>query len=201
MKRIILLVAVLLFGGAVFAQDHSKLEITGDYSYFRNNLNSSSIWNAQNLNGGGGDITYFPTQHFGVKADFQGYNGFNTCPRASSTFTGCASGNLFTYLFGPVVKYRVGKFEPFGEVLFGGAHSNFYKNACAKNTGLCGSASPTTTAFTMAFGGGVDLALTHRLAVRLFDVDYVPTRFSDNFLHGDSTQHNLRIQTGIQIRF
>jgi opacity protein-like surface antigen len=201
MKRIIMLVTVaFLFGGVVFAQENPKFEITGDYSYFRSTPSLSSVWDSQNLNGGGGDITFFPTEHFGIKADFQGYNNSTQCPSSTSSITGCASGNLFTYMFGPVVKYRVGKLEPFGEVLFGGAHSNFYVNACNNNSGLC-SASPTSTAFTMAVGGGVDLALTHRFAVRLFDVDYVPTRFTDNFIGGNSAQNNFRFQAGVQFRF
>lgn len=201
MKRIILLVAVgILFGGVAFAQDNPKFEITGDYSYFRNNISAGSIWDSQNLNGGGGDITFFPTQHFGIKADFQGYNSTTQCPSASSGFTGCASGNLFTYMFGPVVKYRMGKLEPFGEVLFGGAHSNFYTSACNNNSGLC-AVSPTTTAFSMAIGGGVDFAVTRRIAVRVFDADYVLNRFADNFYGGNSTQNNFRLQTGLQFRF
>jgi len=39
-----------------------------------------------------------------------------------------ASGNLFTYNVGPVLKYRSEHFEPFVEALFGGAHSNTYQN-------------------------------------------------------------------------
>jgi hypothetical protein len=38
-------------------------------------------------------------------------------------------GNLFTYLFGPQVKLRAHKFEPFASLLFGGAHTNVYGNA------------------------------------------------------------------------
>jgi len=201
MKRIVLLIAVaFLFGGVAFAQDNPRIQITGDYSYFRLNPSLGSTWDSQNANGGGGDITYFLTQHIGVKADFQGYNSNSQCPNANSGFTGCASGNLFTYMFGPVVKYRVSKFEPFGEVLFGGAHSNFYTSACNNNSGLCGG-SPTTTAFSWAIGGGVDLPVTHHLAVRLFDADYVLNRFSDNFIGGNSTQNNFRLQTGLQYRF
>lgn len=200
MKRVLLLVAVFLFGGVAFAQDYPKVEITGDYSYFRNNVSSGSIWNSQNLNGGGGDITFFPTEHFGFKADFQGYNSNTQCPSAGSGFTGCASGNLFTYMFGPVVRYHVSRLEPFGEVLFGGAHSNFYTSACNNNSGLC-AGGPTTTAFSMAIGGGVDFPITHRIAVRVFDADYVLNRFTNNFFGGNSTQNNFRLQTGLQFRF
>src|SRR5580698_866641 len=43
----------LLFGSITFAQDSPKAEITGDYSYFRLNPGLPSVWNSQNLNGGG----------------------------------------------------------------------------------------------------------------------------------------------------
>lgn len=202
MKRIVLLMAAaLLCGATAFAQDNSKFEITGDYSFFRATSPLSSAWNSINYNGGGGDVTFFLTPHFGAKADFQGYNSVSQCANASYGFNGCTSGNLITYMFGPVVKYRINKFEPFGELLFGASHTNLYSNACTANVGLCTSSSPTTTAFTMALGGGVDLRVAHRLAVRLFDVDYVPQHFTNNFSGGNSLQSSLRVQTGLQFRF
>jgi hypothetical protein len=202
MKRIALLIAAaLLWGGVAFAQDNPRFEVTGDYSFFRSTSPLSSAWDSINYNGGGGDVTFFLTPHFGAKADFQGYNSANQCANASYGFNGCAGGNLITYMFGPVVKYRINKFEPFGELLFGASHSNIFTNACNANIGLCATSSPTTTAFTVALGGGVDLKLTHHLGVRLFDVDYVPTHFTNNFSGGNSLQNSLRVQTGIQFRF
>jgi hypothetical protein len=56
-----------------------------------------------------------------LAADLQGYGSFTQCPKSSSVFTCCAQGNLFTYMFGPQIKYRRGKLEPFAEVLLGGA--------------------------------------------------------------------------------
>jgi hypothetical protein len=45
----------LVFCGISFAQD-PKIEITGDYSYFRLNPGLPSVWNSQNLNGGGARV-------------------------------------------------------------------------------------------------------------------------------------------------
>jgi len=202
MKRIFSLVALtFLLGGLACAQENPRFEVTADYSYFRVNPSLPSVWNTQNLNGGGGDVSVFFTNHFGVKADLQGYNSSNQCPAASSGLTNCTSGNLFTYMFGPVAKYRFGKFEPFSEVLFVGAHSNFYKNACNSNSVLCSTSTPDSTSFAFAVGGGVDFEATHRLSIRLFDADYVRTNFGDNFILGNSSQSNFRVQTGVQVRF
>lgn len=191
----------LFFGGVASAQEGPRFEVTADYSYFRVNPSLPSVWNTQNLNGGGGDFSFFFTNHFGVKADLQGYNSSNQCPSAASQLSNCTSGNMFTYMFGPVAKYRFHRFEPFGEVLFGGAHSNFYVNACNSSGVLCSNSTPDSTAFALAIGGGVDFQATHRFSIRLFDADYVKTNFGDNFILGNSAQSNFRLQTGVQVRF
>jgi opacity protein-like surface antigen len=135
------------------------------------------------------------------RPNLQGYASFTQCPKRSSEFVGCASGNLFTYTFGPQIKYRAGKLEPFAEVLLGGAHSNFYANACNKNTGECGNRSPSNNAFALAIGGGVDIAVSSKIAIRLVDADYELTRFGNNFTGGNNSQSNFRFQTGVQFRF
>jgi opacity protein-like surface antigen len=132
----------------------------------------------------------------------QGYGSYTQCLKANNPLetTGCASANLFTYTFGPQVKYRAGRFEPFAEVLLGGAHSNFYANACSSE-GLCASKSPSNNAFDITVGGGVDIKATDHIAIRLVDADFVLNRFGNNFTGGNNSQSNFRFQTGIQFRF
>ena len=200
MKRIAaLLFIVLLFGAVAYAQDH-KVELTGDYSYFRANPGLPSYFNSQNLNGGGGQVTFHLSNWLAIAGDLQGYGSYTQCTKPGAPISGCASGNLFTYMFGPQVKYHAGKLEPFAEVLLGGAHSNFYANACTKG-GICGSKSPSNNAFSMAIGGGVDIAISERFAIRLVDADYDLTRFGNNFTGGNNSQSNFRFQTGVQFRF
>jgi opacity protein-like surface antigen len=99
-----------------------------------------------------------------------------------------------TYTFGPQIKYRAGKLELFAVVLPGGAHTKFYANACNKNTGECGSRSPTNNAFAVAIAGGVDIAVSSKIAIRLVDADYELTRFGNNFTGGNNSQSNF-VQT------
>jgi opacity protein-like surface antigen len=200
-RSLLILGITLLLGSVAVAQDDHKIEVTGDYSYFRLNPGLPSVWNSQNLNGGGAQGAFYFKSWLALAADFQGYGSFTQCPKSSSEFVGCASGNLFTYTFGPQVKYRAGKFEPFAEVLLGGAHSNFYANACNKDTGICGSRSPSNNAFALAIGGGVDIAVSEHIAIRLVDADYELTRFGNNFTGGNNSQSNFRFQTGVQFRF
>ena len=101
---------------------------------------------------------------------------------------------------GPVVKFRAEKFEPFAEVLFGGAHSSFYGNLCNALAG-CGVNNPSNNAFDFVIGGGVDIPLSHSIAFRPAQVDYVLTRFGNGFTSGNQNQSNFRYQAGIQFRF
>jgi opacity protein-like surface antigen len=202
MKRMVwMFVVSLLCGGFAYAQDDHKIEVTGDYSYFRFNPGLSRYFNSHSLNGGGGQFTFFIKPNIGLAGDLQGYGSYTECTKPGAVIQGCASGNLFTYMFGPQVKARMGKLEPFGEVLVGGAHSNFYANACNKITGICGSRSPSNNAFSFAVGGGVDFVATEKITIRIVDADYVLTRFGNNFTGGNNSQSNFRFQTGVQFRF
>jgi len=201
-KFLLGLAVILLCTGVLSAQEGDKFEVTGDYSYLRFNPGLPSYFNSQNLNGGGGQAAYFFNGWLGIAADLQGYGSYTQCLRPGNPLsaTGCASANLFTYTFGPQIKYRHGRVEPFAEVLAGGAHSNFYANACSSE-GLCGSKSPSNNAFALVIGGGVDIKATERISIRLVDADYELTRFGNNFTNGNNSQSNFRFQTGVQFRF
>ena len=201
--QLLLGLAVILLGStAVSAQEADKFEVTGDYSYLRFNPGLPSYFNSQNLNGGGGQATYFINGWLGLAADLQGYGSYTQCLKPGNPLgaTGCASANLFTYTFGPQIKYRAGRVEPFAEVLLGGAHSNFYANACSSE-GICGSKSPSNNAFALVIGGGVDFRATEHIVIRIVDADYELTRFGNNFTNGNNSQSNFRFQTGVQFRF
>src|SRR5713226_9479109 len=104
--RSLLIVGVLLFAvaGSTVAQD----EVAGNYTYIRINPGGTDC------HGGGGSGAYSLNNYLGVVGEFSGCK-----------VTGLPSGvsaHALTYLFGPRLTYRTqGKFEPFGEFLFGGA--------------------------------------------------------------------------------
>ncbi len=197
---------ILLFGMAATAQEFPRAEIVFDYSYARF---APSLPNSQghSLNGGGGSFTYNFTENLGIKAEFQGYGstltGFSI--PASATFPtggkGNVQGDLFTYLFGPQVKARGGKVNPFVHILFGGAHTNVYANAykavCQPSAGACRfSATPGGDGFALAFGGGVDVPINKTIAIRPAGIDYLMTRFT-NPLTSTTNQNNFRYTAGV----
>ena len=88
-----------------------------------------------NLDGGGGSVVLYFAGFFGLKAEVQGYASenidFNFAPgsiRCPEGCTGTAQANLVTGNFGPQIKIRIKRVQPFFERLVGGAHTNFYQN-------------------------------------------------------------------------
>ena len=171
MKRLVLLCAlVVCFGGVARAQDHPALETSFDYSY----VHASDSGFSANLNGGSASVAFNPSSWLGLVADFGGYKG---------TQNGLDGGNVFTYMFGPKVAMRQGRFTPYAQALFGGGHADV--------------AGATNNAFAMALGGGADVNLTEHIGVRVIQAEYVLTRF--NFV--TNQQNNVRISAGVVFRF
>jgi hypothetical protein len=105
-----------------------------------------------------------------------GVISFNGIPTINDSFV------ERNFLFGPRVSFSVAKFRPFAEFLIGGAHVTL------NNSG------GSNTSFATATGGGLDYKIIKLIAWRL-QGDYVNTRFFG------TSQNNLRISTGIVVRF
>lgn len=202
---------VLLFGTAAFAQDYAKVEVPLNYSYMRFNPENSHIISSLSLNGGGGGVAVYINHWIGIQAEFQGYASFGNktfvfpatpnspCP------AGCnvkASGDMFTYNVGPILKYRSEHFEPFVETLFGGAHSNSYQNLQKACQAACTTtSSPSNNAWDFIIGGGIDVPLSKSIAIRPAQFDFVLTRFGNSFTGGNNNQSNFRYNAGVVFRF
>lgn len=209
-NRVLLVASLLLLGLAAVAQEYPVAEVAGTYSYVRY-APSGSYTKGHSLNGGGGSLTYNFNDYVGIKGDLQGFGSNETnftIPAGVANFPGGASGkvqgNLFTYLFGPQIKFRTPKVHPYGHLLFGAAHSNVYSNAfktiCQPLASGCGvSRNPSGDAFAMEFGGGADVPVNHLLSVRVGEIDYLLTRFDNPFTTGN--QSNLRYSGGLVFSF
>jgi hypothetical protein len=205
--KAILFGAVLLFGLAALAQDFQKVEVAVDYSYYRYNPSHAYTTSGHSLNGAGGSFDYNFTKYLGIKAEFEGYGsqgytfiipagGLVTTKGTIPAGTFHANGNLFTYLFGPQVKLRNPKFQPYAHILFGGAHSNVYANLASASGSI--GAAPAGNCFAMAFGGGIDIPVTKAIAIRPAEVDYALTRFNNSVT---GNQSNFRYQAGVVFSF
>ncbi len=206
-KLILLLGVALLFsGGKAFAQDSEsgKAEVSLDYSYVAY-YPASPFAKWHSLNGGGGSFAYFWLNLIGVKAEFEGYASNTTHFMIPVGVPGVPAGaynvqgNLFTYMFGPVLQPRKNKFAPYGQVLFGAAHTNLYSNLYTA-VGKVGGA-PSNNAFAMTAGAGFDIRINKTFYFRPAEFDYLLTNFNNKFIAGNRIQNNFRYLAGITIRF
>ena len=177
-----ILIAMLLFAGLATAQVPTSGNVFFGYSYLNSDLNSGA-----NLNGWEASVEGKIIPFLGVVADFDSHYGsqnFSDCGVVPIGIV-CSSVNAsvteHNYLFGPRVSVSLGKFRPFAEALFGAGHVN---------AGLGGS----DTSFATGLGGGLDYKIIKPIAWR-FQGDYVQTRFFG------ATQNNVRLSTGIVVRF
>ena len=148
----------------------------------------------------------------GIKAEFMGYSATSftytfgsdtpvvnplrtfTIPKGSYSSTG----DMFTYMFGPVVTFSHSRVRPFGEILFGGSNTNVFANL-STSIGTIG-AFPTQHPFTMAVGGGLTFRLSPHFSIMPAEVDYVLTRYS-NPLTNVNNQNNFRYSGGLIFGF
>lgn len=178
MRKYSLLLGVCIVCGFAAAQESAPTpiaEIGLNYSYVHLGSAQSAT---SSQNGGSGYLEYNLNRVVGLVADFGGY----------ANASALAGGNTatFTYLFGPRFNWRKSRVVPYTQFLFGGA-----------DTALNGPlASTTRNGFATAAGGGIDIAVTKRIAVKPIQLEYIAARPSSN-----SFQNNLRYSAGVVLRF
>jgi len=100
---------------------------------------------------------------------------------------------LVSYLFGPRYSFRNrSRLVPFAQALVGGVHG-----FDALFPGPAGSA-PNPDAFAFAAGGGLNVRLSRRFALRLIQAGYEQTHLPND---GNNRQNHLRISAGVIFRF
>ena len=201
-KSILVVVVVLLFSLGAYAQDeYPKIEVPVGFSFVNGHPNIAGI-TSFNVFGGGGGVVYNFNHLVGIKAEFDGYTqGSGTKFYQDGELVGNVSGNLFTYLFGLQIKKHSGKFQPFGEALFGGAHTNLDANICKLEVG-CLSGSGSNNGFAMEYGVGLDIPITSSIQFRPVEVDYLATHFGSNHVAGYSAwQNNFKYVAGVNFTF
>jgi len=209
-RGVLVLGAILLSAAGACAQDYAKVELNGGYAYIRFNPTYSNVVSGTSINGGGGGVAYYFNPIVGIEMQLSGGGattktfsfpaGSVPCP-AGCNIT--ASGNIFLYNFGPIVKpLRTQHFELFVEILTGGAHSNTYGNAIRACQSACvTSAAPNNNAWDLMTGGGFDIPINNSISIRPMQVDYVLTRFNNILTASHNTQSNLQYSGGIVLRF
>lgn len=130
-------------------------------------------------NGANASIQYHLTRSLGLVADF----GIT----ASGNLVGSTENlKLFTYTFGPryyLRAVRLRSVHPFAETLLGLAHTTSNYTYADGDNGVA-----------LLAGGGLDIALGHRLSLRAPQVDYVFTKIRNGT---NNRQDSLRLGVGL----
>jgi hypothetical protein len=190
---------ILVCAGTACAQLVPKGNAFVGYSYARADVfpGPSPAFDATrtgSLNGWEASLEGKVFPFVGIVADFTGHYGshdFTINCEAIPTppcvpVTGNAHANMHSYVFGPRLSFSIGRFTPFAEALFGAAHIS----ESSQTAGL----SQSDTSLATSIGGGIDYKLFAPVAWR-FQGDLLQTRFFSN------TQNNLKLSTGIVLRF
>ncbi len=177
-RKIMMSVCLLFSLSAIAsAQDAPKVEIYGGYSA----LFTEDI----TLHGFQASVAGNLNNWFGLVAEFGG--AYDTDTQGSGLKV---KSTVYTYLFGPRFSRRGGgRVTPFAHALFGGVRGR------GEIEGLGMNRVETANGFGMALGGGVDVKLSERFALRVIQADYLLTR-----VDGETT-NNARVSAGVVIRF
>jgi hypothetical protein len=159
-----------------------KFELAGMYSYI--NFNPGGGFNSWNNNGGTGSFTYNANRWLGLTAEIGTYSFSRAIP------TGSTEGGFQTFLFGPRLNLRRNYFVPFVEFLVGGMRADGQVTGDSRQT-----------SFALAAGGGVDVVFTKNIAWRFAQIDYLMTNATGLNLNPTGRQNNLRLGTGLVIRW
>jgi hypothetical protein len=216
----------LLFASSfAAAQDYSKVDLFGGYSYLRldtQGIDSSSL-NAYctAIIGGSCPLTFHVHPGFngfeasgqfnfnrwlGLKGDFAGHYGnlFSAGITAVPPFPrfniSTPDEHIYDYLLGPVVTHRARRYSVFAHALFGGEHVGYGAFALPPvplPITLPSGPQPSNW-FAAVVGGGLDIPLTRHFSVRAAQFDY---HFVNASANGHGHRNDLRISTGIVFGF
>ena len=180
------------------AQDKARFESYGGYSLLRLKLPGtiegedtkilqSVVGTMLGWNAG---VTANVTNNFGITGDVSGY--YRKLEGALDGDNAKATAKIHSFLFGPRFSGNQEKVRPFAHALFGVGMVN------GSATLDSDESSFDNSGFAMAFGGGLDVVVSPKVAIRPFQFDFFPTRQKNTDLGTSTiTLKNLRFGTGV----
>jgi peptidoglycan-associated lipoprotein len=164
-------------------QVEPRAELAFDYSYLHSNAPPGGC-GCFNLNGGSVTFSWYLKPSFALVGDF------GTAHAGSITPAGYDL-TVSTYTAGLRYRMRLGHspLHSYGQVLVGVGHSSG-----ALVQGESPAVSNAGAAFAAKTGGGLDLKVSHRIALRLLEADYLVTTFDNG---SNNHQNNLRLSAGL----
>lgn len=171
------------------SSSHPAADLFFGYSFVRFNPNAGVKENF-NLHGAIAAIAGNVNRWFSVVGDFGFYTIRSLPPGVKA--------KAYTYMFGPQFSHRGERWTPFAHALFGAARISNVTISGTPTGSLFFNAPFSQNAFATALGGGVDLNFNKHLGWRLFQGEYLLTKFHDGT---DNSQNNFRLSTGLVVHF
>lgn len=186
--RLIALGLAIFFGSAapILAQSTPQKHVSGDvaltYQWVHSNAQPGDC-GCFSLNGAGlsGSLTLRPRWSVVLETDFA------TNANAGAAGSSLTLASLYLgarYAIPRPWKQKAHSLQPFGQILLGGMHAG--GGTAGDGDGDLG--------FSLRAGGGLDMPLAGRFALRLIQIDYNSTNFSNTT---NDHQNNLLIATGL----
>lgn len=175
--KVALLTILVLLPVAAIAQEEivvPKAELFGGYGItFLDDFGNIDGWNAA--------VTINPHKVVGIKLEGSGLYGKDT----QNDNIGYSA---YSFMVGPQFSFRQPKVTPFVHALVGVVHWGVSGSFFGLDVG------DSLNAFAFALGGGVDWHPGRRFGWRVAQVDYNPW-------YNEGSAHNVRISTGLVVRF
>lgn len=189
--RLLLAGACLIFGRQLWGQQYGpesqtqpRLEVAVLYnSLLTNVVRANRFW----MQGGSIQVDGQFWHGLGVEADISGFHAQN----ANNAGVGL---DMVTTTFGPRYRWSPAhhRYVFFGHALVGEA------NGFDSVFPAAGTASSSANSLALQIGGGMDLAVKHRLLLRVFEADWLRTQLPNA---DTNVQNSIRLAAGVVVRF
>jgi outer membrane protein OmpA-like peptidoglycan-associated protein len=168
---------------------YPAVDLFAGYSYirFRTDAGTEETFNVHGFTGAlAGNVNRW----FSLVGDFGVYRIKDLPPSVT--------GSAYTFLFGPQFSHRGEHWTPFVHALFGAARLADIQATTIPTGSAFFNRSFSQNSFATALGGGLDVNFNKHVGVRIFQLEYLLTKFTDG---GDNKQNNLRASAGLVLHF
>ena len=168
---------------------YPAVDLFAGYSYIRFRTDAG-IKEGFNLHGFTGALAGNVNRWFSLVGDFGVYRIKDLPPSVT--------GSAYTFLFGPQFSRRGERWTPFVHALFGAARLADIQASTIPTGSAFFNRSFSQNSFATALGGGLDANINKHVGIRIFQIEYLLTKFTDG---GDNKQDNLRASAGLVLHF
>ena len=200
MRKFAILVALGLFSLPASAQgNYPKAELFGGFSFGSIEVQApvANTFGHEAAEGFQAAIAVNVNRTLGIVADFGGLWGDHPSFQSGTT-SGEGTFRVLHIFAGPRFTKRMDGFAVFVHALPGFAQQ---RETITRDSFFSPPSTTTSTSngFAIALGGGVDVNLGKRLAIRAVQIDYLPTRFATPFF--SNSRSNVRVGIGVVLKF